>query len=160
MTPQVFAILSALIEERLGLSYVPADKELLENKIAGRVFELGFDTALDYYYYLRYDDPDGAELDALTDALVVNETFFFREYLQVHTVLSRIVVPLIQAGRRPRIWCAACSTGEEPSTIAMWLAERGLLDSVELIASDVSRTALAIARAGRYRARSLRQIPD
>ena len=160
MTPQVFAILSALIEERLGLSYALADKELLENKLAGRVFELGFETALDYYYYLRYDDHDGAELDALTDALVVNETFFFREYVQVHTVLSRVVLPLIEAGLRPRIWCAACSTGEEPATVAMWLAERGLLDSVELIASDISGAALAIARAGRYRARSLRQVPN
>jgi chemotaxis protein methyltransferase CheR len=159
MTPQVFAILSALIEERLGISYALSDKELLEGKIAERVFDLGCETALDYYYYLRYDDADGAELDALTDALVVNETFFFREYPQVHAVLSRIVVPLIEAGRRPRIWCAACSTGEEPSTIAMWLAERGLLDAVELIASDISSAALAIARAGRYRARSLRQIP-
>jgi chemotaxis protein methyltransferase CheR len=69
------------------------------------------------------------------------------------------VLPKIEAGARPRIWCAACSTGEEPATIAMWLADRGLLDAVELYASDISETALATARRGRYRTRSLRQVP-
>lgn len=159
MTPQVFAILSGLIEERLGLWYALADKPTLETKISTRALELGFDSALDYYYYLRYDDPDGSELGLLTETLVVNETFFYREYDQLKVVLSKFVVPMIEAGRRPRIWCAACSTGEEPSTIAMWLAERGRLDRVELIASDISAAALAIAKGGRYRMRSLRQIP-
>lgn len=160
MTPQVFAILSGLIEERLGLFYPLADKPLLENKIAARTLELGFESPLDYYYYLRYDDPKGAELDSLTETLVVNETFFYREYDQLHVVLSKFVRPEIEAGARPRIWCAACSTGEEPCTIAMWLAERGLLDKVELIASDISGAALAVAHSGKYRPRSLRQIPQ
>jgi chemotaxis protein methyltransferase CheR len=160
MTPQVFAIMSGLIEERLGLSYSLADKALLEGKISTRALERGFDSALDYYYYLRYDDPHDVELDLLAEALVVNETFFFREYDQLQAVLRRFVLPVIQAGGRPRIWCAACSTGEEPATIAMWLEERGLLGSVELIGSDISSAALAIARAGRYRPRSLRQIPN
>lgn len=159
MTPQVFAILSGLIEEKLGLSYGLADKPLLESKISTRALERGFDSALDYYYFLRYDDPDHVELDMLTDALVVNETFFYREYAQLQAVLSTFVVPKIEAGARPRIWCAACSTGEEPSTIAMWLADRGLLDAVELHASDISANALSIAQAGHYRARSLRQVP-
>lgn len=159
MSPQVFAILSGLIEERLGLSYAFPDKALLEPKIAARVLELGVDSALDYYYYLRYDDSTGAELNALADTLVVNETYFFREHDQVDAVLSTFVVPMIDRGLRPRIWCAACSTGEEPLTVAMWLAERGLLDRVELVASDISEVALAVARAGRYRPRSLRQVP-
>jgi chemotaxis protein methyltransferase CheR len=160
MTPQVFAILSGLIEERLGLWYSLSDKVLFESKISARTLELGFDSALDYYYLLRYDDPDGKELDALAETLVVNETFFFREYDQLQVVLTRFVAPLARAGKRPRIWCAACSTGEEPYTIAFWLEQQGLLERVTLIASDISERVLAIARAGRYRSRSLRQIPD
>ncbi|HET8933119.1 MAG TPA: protein-glutamate O-methyltransferase CheR [Polyangiales bacterium] len=160
MTPQVFAILSGLIEEKLGLSYALSDKSLLESKVSIRALDLGFDSALEYYYYLRYDDPDEVEWQRLTETLVVNETFFYREYDQLEAVLSTFVAPLIAAGARPRIWSAACATGEEPATIAMWLADRGLLDSVDLFASDISANALAIARAGRYRARSLRQIPS
>jgi chemotaxis protein methyltransferase CheR len=159
MSAQVFAILSGLIEERLGLSYTINDRPLLEHKLAPRLLDLGFESALDYYYFLRYDDADGAELSALAEALVVNETFFFREHSQLAAVLSTFIAPMIARGQRPRIWCAACSTGEEPLTIAMWLADRGMLDSVELIASDVSEAVLAVARAGRYRQRSLRQVP-
>jgi chemotaxis protein methyltransferase CheR len=159
LTPQVFAILSGLIEERLGLFYALADKSLLENKLSTRALELGFDSLLDYYYYLRYDDPDSAEFDQLTEALVINETFFFREYDQLQAVLTHFVAPRIREGARPRIWCAACSTGEEPATVAMWLEAHGMLDSVELIASDISAAALAVAQSGRYRPRSLRQIP-
>jgi chemotaxis protein methyltransferase CheR len=160
MTPQMFAILSGLIEERLGLCYATADKPLLESKVSGRALELGFDSMLDYYYLLRYDDANGRELDQLADALVVSETFFFREYDQLTAVLSTFVAPRVARGERPRIWCAACATGEEPATIAMWLAERGMLDAVDLIASDVSTNALAVARLGRYRPRSLRQVPE
>jgi chemotaxis protein methyltransferase CheR len=54
------------------------------------------------------------------------------------------------------VWSAACSTGEEPYTIAMLLAERGLLDRVEIVATDVSATTIARARAGRHGTRSLR----
>jgi chemotaxis protein methyltransferase CheR len=159
MTPQVFALLSGLVEDRIGLWYALADKTLFESKLAGRVEDLGFDSALDYYYFLRYDEGAAREIDALAEALVVNETFFFRELDQIEAVLSTLIVPLIERGRRPRIWCAACSTGEEPSTIAMWLDHRGLLDAVTLVASDISEAALAIARSGRYRPRALRQPP-
>ena len=159
MTPQVFVILSGLIEERLGLWYGLSDKALLESKLSARMHELGFESALDYYYLLRYDDPESRELAALTETLVVNETYFFREYDQLQVVLSRFVEPWARAGRKPRVWCAACATGEEPYTIAFWLAERGLLDRVQLLASDVSDRVLAAARSGQYRARSLRQVP-
>jgi chemotaxis protein methyltransferase CheR len=151
--------MSGLIEERLGLSYVIADKTLLEHKIAARVLELGFDSALDYYYHLRYDDSTGAELNALAETLVVNETYFFREHDQIHAVLSTFVVPLIERGLRPRIWCAACSTGEEPLTLAMLLEGRGISDQVSLVASDISERALRHARAGVYGRRSLRALP-
>ncbi|MEY4575324.1 MAG: hypothetical protein RL701_27, partial [Pseudomonadota bacterium] len=160
MSPQVFAILTGLVEERLGLWYPPEDQALFESKVSQRALELGFDSALDYYYCLRYDDPDGAELKQLTNTLVVNETFFFREYDQLHAVMSHFVEPLIRAGARPRVWSAACSTGEEPSTIAMWLDERGWLGAADVIASDISDAALSVARAGRYRPRSLRYIPE
>jgi len=160
MTPQAYAILTALIEERVGLHYNRADQALFEGKVLGRALELGFDSGLDYYYFLRYDDPDGLELAALTELLVVNETYFFREYDKLQAVLARFVLPLVAEGQRPRIWCAACSTGEEAYTIAMWLEERGLLDAVELIASDISPTVLAVAQGGRYRRRSIRQVPE
>ncbi|MDC0741637.1 CheR family methyltransferase [Polyangium mundeleinium] len=158
MSPQVFAILGALIEEKLGIHYGPLDKDLLGDKVALRAVEAGFDSLLDYYYYLRYDPAGPAELDALADVLVVGETYLFRELDQLEALVRDVLVPLVEAGspRRPRIWSAACATGEEPYSIAMCLADRGLLDRVEIVASDLSTRSLAAARAGDYGPRALR----
>jgi len=159
LSPQVFAILSALIEERMGLHYDVHERELLAERVSGRATERGFESLLDYYYFLRYDAAADAELALLAEALVVNETYFFREVAPLKILVNEIVPRLLARGVKPRIWCAACSTGEEPLTLAMLLDEAGLLDQVSLVASDISARVLAHARAGVYRRRSLRSIP-
>jgi chemotaxis protein methyltransferase CheR len=156
MSPQVFAILTALVEERIGLNYSPGERDLFWYKVSSRAVEAGFYSLLDYYYHLRYDDPDGVELAALTDALVINETFFFREMSALEQSIEAYIAPLCAKKIKPRIWCAASSTGEEPLTLAMLLAERGLLDQSELIATDISERALSRARNGVHTRRSLR----
>ncbi len=153
----VFEIFRGLLEERLGFHYGLADQEILASKLGERAVELGFDSLLDYYYFLRYDPAGPVELSALSDHLVVNETYFFREREQLDLLVGGILEPLVTAGARPRVWSTACSTGEEPLTIAMLLAARDLLRHVDLLASDVSARALAVARRGEYRPRSLRQ---
>jgi chemotaxis protein methyltransferase CheR len=159
LRPQVFAILSALIEERSGLHYQLADLDIIADKLSTRAIEAGFESLLDYYYYLRYDEEAAGELNTLLDTLVVNETYFFRELDSLKRLVSDLIAPHVAAGRRPRVWCAACSTGEEPFTLAMLLADLGILDGVEIIASDISSRALARAESGEYGPRSLRQPP-
>jgi chemotaxis protein methyltransferase CheR len=73
-------------------------------------------------------------------------------------MVTEVLAPLVRAGRIPRVWCAACSTGEEPLTLSMLLDQHGLLGRVEVVASDISDVALAKARAGEYGRRSLRQV--
>jgi chemotaxis protein methyltransferase CheR len=155
-TPQVLAILRMLIEERTGLRYTADDTRLLSDKLALRAAEAGFESLLDYYYYLRYDPGSGQEFDELVDALVVNETYFFREYPAVAVVVDEVVVPVLEREPRARVWSAACSTGEEPFTVAMLLADRGVLDRVEIVATDISDRALALARSATFRPRSVR----
>ncbi|HSU40646.1 MAG TPA: protein-glutamate O-methyltransferase CheR [Polyangiaceae bacterium] len=159
LSPPVFAILSGLIEERFGIHYDAEDRELLADKLAPRAAERGFDSLLDYYYFLRYDAGAQAELAYLAEALVVNETYFFREAPALELTASTFIPELVRQGIRPRVWCAACATGEEPLTLAMLLDAAELLDAVTLIASDISRRALAHAQEGVYLRRSLRALP-
>ncbi len=159
LTDPLFSIWSSLIEERAGLHYGPSDRELLESKLAGRAAESGFDSLLDYYYFLRYDPASSAELDVLVDALVVNETYFFREADQLRALCDTVVAPIVAAGGHPRIWSAACATGEEPLSLAMMLADRGLLPKVTLLASDISMRAIARVKEGAYGPRALRALP-
>lgn len=158
LTPPLFAILSSLIEERVGLSYALQDQELLASKLSLRAQELGFGSLLDYYYFLRYDAGSADEFSGLVNVLVVNETFFFRELSSLSTLVTSVVAPLVQAGHVPRIWSAACSTGEEPLTLAMLLDQHDLLGKVELLATDISSNALARAQSGEHSRRSLRQL--
>lgn len=156
--PALVGVVSSLIEERTGIHYGEADRELLIAKILTRALEAGFESPLDYYYLLRYDDPLFREFDALVESLVVSETYFFREVQQLRILCNDMIAPAVKTGEHPRIWCAAAATGEEPLTLAMLLSQEGLLDRVEIVATDISSRAIARAKEGMYGARSFRAI--
>ncbi len=159
LSPPVFSILSGLVDEKIGLHYGLLDRELLQEKASARAQEAGFSSLLDYYYFLRYDQGGEQELDELVDTLVVNETFFFREWKTIEVLVDQFLLPWSGAGRRLRVWSAACATGEEPLSLAMILEERGILEQVEIVASDISTKALKKARSGKFGRRSIRQVP-
>jgi chemotaxis protein methyltransferase CheR len=159
LSAQVFAILSALVEERTGLHYDVTELDLFAERATPRAIERGFESLLDYYYFLRYDPAADAELAQLVEALVVNETYFFRELPALKVLVAEVIPKLIAQGIRPRVWCAACATGEEPLTLAMLLDEAGLLGQVQIVGTDISMRVLAHAKAGLYRRRSLRALP-
>lgn len=105
---------------------------------------------------LRANDSDALSLDVL-DAMTTNETYFFREPA-VFDELVRHLLPKLMAARmatrRLQIWSAACSSGQEPYSLAMHLRERlpQLRDwQVQLLATDISPSCLAQARSGSYR---------
>lgn len=155
LTPQLAALFSGLIEDASGLHFPPHDRDLLGSKIETRAAEAGFPALLDYYYRLRYDDPGGDELRALVNGLLVHETYFFRELPSLVELVDGFLAPLA-AKRRVRVWSAACATGEEPYTLAMLLAARGLLDQVDILGTDLSEPAIERARTGKTTRQSLR----
>jgi chemotaxis protein methyltransferase CheR len=159
LSPPVFNILAALIEDRAGLHYRPDDLELLRDKISLRAETLGFESLLDYYYFLRYDPGGAAEADALVDALVVHETYFFREADQILVAARQLLARRFAEDATVRIWCAAAATGEEPLTIAMILADAGVLHRARIVATDISEKALEKARSGVFGPRSVRALP-
>jgi chemotaxis protein methyltransferase CheR len=92
-------------------------------------------------------------------AMVIGVTSFFRDssvfdYLTVH------VLPYLRKAEKPaRIWCAACSDGDELYSVAMLLEELGLLDGVYLLGTDCRSDAIRRARLGSYDANSVRDVP-
>jgi chemotaxis protein methyltransferase CheR len=159
LSPQLFAILSALVEERLGMHYATEDLELFSDKVGARMLEAGFESALDYYYFLRYDAAAANELDSLADALVVGETYFFRELEALRAGVTHALLPAVTKRGRARVWSAACATGEEAVSVSILLEEAGIRDRTEIVATDVSARAIAKAREGSYSNRSLRALP-
>ncbi|HKX31169.1 MAG TPA: protein-glutamate O-methyltransferase CheR [Blastocatellia bacterium] len=156
------ALLCDLIHERTGLFFDTGKQDLLIDKLAPLVVERGFNSFLDYYYWLKYDAGAEQEWGQVMDALSVQETYFWREIDQV-TALVEILMPELIArfGQKGvRIWSAPCATGEEPLTIAMALNEAGWFDraQIEIYGSDASRGAIEKAQQGFYRPRSFRNL--
>lgn len=159
LSPTVFSILSSLVEELSGLHYGVENLELFADKVTGPAMEAGFESLLDYYYFLRYDARGPEALQQLVNSLLVHETYFFREPDQLKALMDQVVLPKVNYGARLRLWCAACATGEEPLTLAMMLAEARALERVEVVASDLSQPALDRAQRGEYGPRSVRAVP-
>lgn len=155
--PQTYAIFSSLVEELIGLRYEDSSKELLIEKLEVAAVASGFDSLTDYYYFLRYDSAGTRAVQDLIEQLVVSETYFFRELPSMEWLVREVLLPKVQSGSRPRVWSSACATGEEPLTLAMLLDDRGILESVEILATDVSERNLERATSGRFRRRSLRE---
>jgi chemotaxis protein methyltransferase CheR len=163
-----FAQLRTLIERESGIHLGPAKRGLLLGRLARRVRELGLESFGAYHRHVVHG-PDPAELDRLLDRICTNETRFFREPRHL-AFLERQVFPAWLAAaaagqreRRIRAWSAACSSGEEPFSVAMALLDRfppAAGWSVEVLGTDLSTTALARARAATWPLAQAREIPD
>lgn len=165
ISDEVFKQLRDFIYEKTGI-YVPDNKKyFLENRLSRILKEKNFRSFEDYLYFLKYS-ANKHDIARLFDAVTTNETFFFREPQQFE-VFSQNLIPQIvkensQMGRKDiKIWSAACSTGEEPYTIAMILLEKPELISFkkEIYASDISESVLMSAKRGIYGAYSIRNVP-
>ncbi|HEX9692550.1 MAG TPA: protein-glutamate O-methyltransferase CheR [Gemmatimonadales bacterium] len=113
--------------------------------------------------YLARLGTDARVLDDLVADITVSETYFFRDPNQWRLVRDRIL-PELRAraplGTPLRMWSAGCATGEEPYTLAVVADELGLGDGASIVATDLSRAALALARRACYNRWSLRGVPE
>lgn len=149
-----------LISSKSGISLKEGKESLLEARISKRMRELGLSCPDEYFDFLVRDG-DGPELISFLDAVSTNVTNFFREpqHFQVLEEVSKLWVSRGQ--KKFRVWCAASSTGQEPYTIAMTLANA--IDTVNLdvkiLASDINTKVLSKAKAAVYERRELPDIP-
>ncbi len=160
ISDNAFIILRDLIHELTGIFFDDSKKDSLADKLSARVIELGFSSFLDYYYYLKYDEGSTREIRNLFNLITVNETYFYRETDALHTITDVLLPSILERknGNPVKIWSAACSSGEEPLTLAMMLAEKGLLSDskVQLFATDASTLAVGKAMVGEFSERSFR----
>ena len=147
VSDQEFALFRKLIYRLAGINMADSKKPLLAGRLTRRLRHHGLESFRDYYTLVtRTEHSD--ELQLMVDLLTTNETYFFREaahfdYLQTFAASRR--------GRPFRVWSGASSSGEEPYTIAMVLAETlGMAANWEIVASDISLSMLEKAHAGLY----------
>ncbi len=161
-----FRLLRDLVNQCSGMYFEDASQFVFERRLRDRIRTLGLADFTEYYHYLRYGPGASGELEDAIEALVTNETYFFREEYQLKA-FTRDVLPdvharaVAQGRRRLVIWSAGCSTGEEVYTIAIILLASGLFDGwdVRVFGNDISRRVLSFARRGVYPTHSFRAMP-
>ena len=162
-TDEDFIALRTLVKEMTGISLAESKRELVYGRISRRLRALGLSTFGAYRKLL--ESGDGSELVAFCNALTTNLTSFFRESHHFDYLRDEFLAARRDAGRRSeriRIWSSACSSGEEPYSIAMTIMET-IPDwqkwDIKILATDLDSDILARAQRGCYTADRVKGFP-
>ncbi len=150
-----------------GLAFYRDRDILLADLIHERLSVLRLNDCAAYTKFLSDGEGGRAEMNVLMEQLTIGETYFFRDEDQFAAIRDVVLPDILERkrfSRQLRIWCAGCANGAEPYSLAI-LLKRELSDriagwQVAIHATDLNRSSLAQAAAGRFRAGALRSTSD
>jgi len=157
-----FEKISRLVYEQSGINLHEGKKQLVKVRLNKRLREGSFGSFAEYFRYVTTKEgSDG--LIAMIDSLSTNLTSFFRE--ESHFRKLREILPEMAGSSsrcRLRVWCAGCSTGEEPYSLAITLKEalNGQGADLKIMATDISTRVLRTAAVGIYSSDQVKKIPQ
>ncbi len=157
---ELFDAVRGFALNQAGIAIPATKKTLVRSRVARRVRALGLPDARAYLQYLR-EERDREELIRLLNALTTNYTSFFRDPEHFEDLAARLRRAHMAGQRRFRLWSAACSTGEEPFTMAVAALESigASGHDLRILATDISTDALARAKVGRYAEEVVAKVP-
>jgi len=169
MTKEEFITLRDFVYEKSGIFFAENKAYLLESRLTNRLAELGLGSFEDYYYSLKYgSDKTKNEIANLFDVVTTNETSFFRNPPQLDAfkiIIQKNYLNGTGSLSNPiRMWSAACSTGEEPYTLAIIMEE--LMQTTKrnipymIYATDISQKVLESAKRAVFSQYSIRNTDD
>jgi chemotaxis protein methyltransferase CheR len=154
-----FELFRGLVYKKSGLSFPDNNQQLVSTRLAKRMRDLQIESFGDYYRHVT-EDRTGVPLMELIDALTTNHTSFFRE--QAHfDFLRQTILPGLRSRNRLDFWSAACSSGEEPFSVALLLLDEGVPQSrIRVLATDISTRVLEIALKAIYPVERLQGLSE
>lgn len=163
ITDHEFDLIRRLVYDESGINLTDNKKQLVIGRLGKRLRALGLSTFKAYYSYLKEAGGE-QEVTTLLDCISTNKTDFFREPGHFDFLRRELIPGFLNSGngKKLRIWSAACSTGEEPYSIAITLHESiPEIESydVKMLASDISTKVLDAADRGVYESERLKPIP-
>lgn len=162
ITHNEFKKISQYVYDQVGIHLADHKINLVRGRLSKRLRHFGFTTFSEYYDYLVADD-SGEELIMFTNEISTNVTSFFREPSQWDYLQKEIKnIALQKKEKKLRIWSAACSSGQEPYTIAIFLLTN-LKDpqnwDIKILATDISEDILRKAISGIYSLEDVKGLP-
>ncbi|MBF0350966.1 MAG: tetratricopeptide repeat protein [SAR324 cluster bacterium] len=158
LTDVDFNHFNELLEQHCGMHYDRSRAYLLEDALKQSIDRLKFRNPDEYYQFLKYRDK-GEELDRLVQLLTIGETYFFRTLPHFNALKNHILPPLVVSGSTVRFLSAACSTGEEPYSIALLMTEHFPHIKCQITGVDINPGSLNRARKAEYETRAIKQMP-
>ena len=155
-----FASLKRFIEDTLTIQCSNYKEDYIKRRLLSRMRSTNSASYDTYLAYLKANPP---ELENLRNALTINVTEFFRDNDVYETLKKEILPVLFKQRKRLRIWCAGCSTGEEPYSLAMILTDLMARDpevSAQIFATDIDKVVLAKAQLGTYTPKAIVKLPE
>lgn len=165
LTRENFELVAGLLRAHTGIMLSEQKASLVYSRLAKRLRARGFQT-FDQYCALIESAEGAGERAEMFAALTTNVTRFFREPHHFDHLRDKVLPGLIsaaKAGQRVRIWSSACSSGEEPYSIALTLLDRfpdAARHDVRILATDIDPHIVARARTGVYRDSDVKPLPD
>jgi len=168
LTDETFIVLRDFIYSKTGIYFPVKKKYLLEGRLSKRlqIMKLGYFE--DYVHLLKYGQQKENEFEFLCNMITINETSFFRNDAQIDAFQKKLAEEVIKSNkacnnRTLRIWSAACSSGEEPYTLAMLYLEHLKPKypelNIEIVGTDINTAVLDMACKGEYNQYSIRSTP-
>jgi len=146
-----------------GISLSDAKLDLLQARLRSRVSSIGLSSFKEYRSYLESLSPTDDEWETFINLLTTNKTDWFREPEHFNYIINEFLPKWISLGKKHlSVWCAACSTGEEPYSLSLILNEalKGTGITYHILASDIDTKVLKIAQNGVYSRNVMYQIPE
>lgn len=156
ITRKEFELIRSLVHAKFGIHLGEQKQSLVLGRLQQVLLAGRFESFTQYYNHVLADT-SGKALLTLVDRISTNHTFFFRERDHFDFLTETVLGRRAPGMEKPRVWCAGCSSGEEPYTLAMLLKEQS--NDVDILATDISVTALAEAQNGVYSEERLAAMP-
>ncbi|MCB5945298.1 protein-glutamate O-methyltransferase CheR [Acidocella sp. KAb 2-4] len=164
LTARDLGVIARIMQEEAGISLSTAKANLIYSRLAKRVRKLGLPGFAEYCALVGSSE-GAAERGEMIAALTTNVTRFFRELHHFDHLREHVLPPLLaqaRAGKRVRLWSAACSSGQEPYSMALTvlaLVPEAARYDVKILATDIDPNVLAVGEAGVYDEAALEPVP-
>lgn len=165
ITDEEFRQLADYIHKYCGINLKGEKKALVNGRLQNILYRYNMQSFTEYFTYLTQNSSE-SEITEMIDKLTTNHTFFMRE-AEHFRFYERDVLPKLKktvTDRDMRIWCAACSTGEEAYTLAIinneFLGGEKFWWDTKVLATDISVSALETAKRGVYTKEDMAPLPD
>lgn len=146
----------ASIKRKTGIDLALYKEAQMKRRLTSLYEKKGFKSFMDFYHGI---EADRALLDEFLDRMTINVSEFYRNGKRWEVLQQKIFPRLLKDNKRLKVWSAACSTGEEPYSLAMVLSNHVPLSQVAIQATDLDNNAIAKAKGGIYPERSLAEVP-